>query len=191
VSKGAKIAIIVFVVFLILSAWKRKDIVAAVTGVIETSPVDLARADGVTIEIESLARTMESEESSTAARTAIGWATKNAAKKAGKSITDLVTKANDPKVNGKYSRQDVGGKWCATSKSPSRATLSLAADILAGKIPDPTKGATQWDAPKAQAALHAKNPAKFKSPEEVAQKRLAAGRKLVVIDGVPNTRFWA
>jgi hypothetical protein len=180
-----------FLCFLILSIWRRKDIMELASGIIETSPEALARTDGVTVEVESLARTMESEESGTAARTAIGWAVKNYAKKAKRSITDVVTKSSNPKANGKYSRQDVGGKYCASAKSPSRATLTLANAIISGTIADPTKGATQWDAPKAQAALHAKNPIKFKTPEVVAANRIAGGKRMVMVDGVPNTRFWA
>jgi hypothetical protein len=152
--KGIHYALIVVALLVVLSIWKRKDILSMATGIIDDPPEVLAKADGVSIEVESLARAMESEESSTVARTAIGWAVKNRAKRAGKSITQLVTTSKG-KSHGKYSRQDVaGGKYCATSKTPSRSTLQLAENIIAGKIPDPTKGAHQWDAPKAQAALN-------------------------------------
>ena len=184
--------IIVGAIIFILSIWKGKAGMSLISGIVDTSPEQLAKADGVPVEVESLARAMQSEESTEKARVAIGWAIKNMAHKQGLSITKLVTKAKDPKVNGKYSRQDVGpSKYCASFVSPSSDTLRLAAAIFSGATPDPTGGATQWDAPKAQAQLHARNPAKYKSPEDIATTRAAAGRTLVIVDGVPNTRFWA
>lgn len=189
--KGWHYAIIVAAIVVLLTVWKRKDILSMASGIIETPPEQLAKANGVSVEIESLARAMESEESTTLARTAIGLAVRNRAKRAGKSITQLVT-ASKGKANGKYSRQDVaGGKYCTTYKSPSRATLNLAEQIISGKIADITKGSHQWDAPKAQAALNKKDPVKYKTPEQVAANRIKEGRKLVMIEGIPNTRFWA
>lgn len=190
--KGWQYVLAVIAVLVVLSIWKRKDLLALATGIIDTPPEVLARADGVTVEVESLARTMQSEESGTLARTAIGLATVNRAKRAGKSITDLVTYSKNPKANGKYSDQKVsGGKYCATHKAPSRETLNLAANILSGKVKDITKGSHQWDAPKTQDKKHAENPQKWKSSSEVAAIRIKEGRKLVTIEGVPNTRFWA
>lgn len=189
--KSVHYLLVALAIIAVLSIWRRKDILSLASGIIDTRPEDLAKADGVSIEVESLARAMESEESGTLARTAIGWAVKNRARKVGKSITQLVTQSKGA-ANGKYSRQDVsGGKYCATSKTPSRATLALAESIINGKIPDPTKGSHQWDAPKAQDALHRKNPSKFKPSEQIAANRIKEGRKLVLIDGIPNTRFWA
>jgi hypothetical protein len=176
---------------LLLTVWKRKDLISMVSGVIDTPPEIIAKADGVPVEVESLARAMYSEESAKQARIAIGWAIKNYAKKQGKSITSVVT-ASKGTANGKYSKQDVkGGKYCTTFKSPDRATLQLASEIISGSIRDPTNGAIQWDAPKAQAALHAKDPVKFKSPETIAANRQREGRRLVMVADVPNTRFWA
>lgn len=190
--KGIHYAAIVAVIVIILTVWKRKDLIALATGIIATAPSELAKADGVSVEVESLARTMQSEDSGRAARIGIGWATKNMAKKKGQSITQLVTYSKNPAVNGKYSDQKVsGGKYCASHKSPSRETLDIAAAIIAGTIKDPTGGAIQWDAPKTQDALHKKDPAKFKPASEIANARIKAGRRPVQLDGVTTTRFWA
>lgn len=190
--RGLHYALIIGAIVIVLTIWKRKDILALATGIVAIAPAELAKADGVSIEVESLARTMQSEDSGIAARVAIGWAAKNMAKRKGQSITQLVTYSKNPAANGKYSDQRVsGGKYCATHKSPSRETLNLAASIIAGTIPDPTKGATQWDAPKTQDALHKKDPQKFKPSTEIAAARLKAGKRLVQLPDVPNTRFWA
>jgi hypothetical protein len=69
--------------------------------------------------------------------------------------------------------------------------LALAESIISGKLQDITKGSHQWDAPKAQDASHKKNPQKFKSSADIAAARMKEGRKLVMVEGVPNTRFWA
>lgn len=189
--KGIHYAAIVIAIVVLLSFWKRKDLIALATGIIATTPAELAKADGVSIEVESLARTMQSEDSSRAARIGIGWAAKNMAKKKGESITQLVTYSKNPKANGRYSDQKVdGGKYCATHKTPSKETLQLAASIIAGTIKDPTGGAIQWDAPKTQDALHKKDPAKYKPSAEIANSRIKAGRRLVQLDGVSTTRFW-
>lgn len=190
-NRETKVILVILALLFALSVWKRKDIMSAVSGVIKTKPEDVAREDGVPVEVESLARAMESEESGTAARTAVGWAIKNMAKKSGKTITRLVTASKNKDVDGFYSQQDKGPKYCSTYKSPSGATKQLAQAVHSGAIPDPTHGATQWDAPRAQDALHAKNPTKWKSSEDIKAKRQGEGKRMVMIDGVPNTRFWA
>jgi hypothetical protein len=186
-----KYAIIVAAILIVLTVWKRKAIMAIASGVIKTKPEDVARDDGVPVEIESLARAMESEESGNAARTAVGWAIKNKAKKSNKTITRLVTASKNKEIDGFYGQQDKGPKYCSTYKSPSGSTLQLAQAVYSGSVPDPTRGATQWDAPRAQDALHAKNPTKWKSSEDIKAKREGEGKRMVIIDGVPNTRFWA
>ena len=175
---------------------------AGKTGIVPGDPVELARAAGVPVDVYSLARCMETEEGGKAGRIAVGWATRNAAERQRTTITKLVTRAQykdkqgkliiDKAAAGKYSSQD-HHKWCGTKDAPTAATLELAKQIAATppKIPDPTGGATQWDAPELQAKLHAKNPKKWKSPAEVAAKRQAAGKRMVMVPGVPKTRFWA
>ncbi len=189
--------------------YMRRKIGAAVTaddragpdGIVPGKPEDLARAAGVPVDVYSLARVMESEESSQAGRVAVGWVTRNEARREKITITKLVTRAQYKDASGKlvkyasadgrYSTQDKH-KWCATTSPPTAATLAMAKQVAAEppKLPDPTKGATQWDAPELQDKLHAKDPAKYKTAAEIAAKRQAAGKKLVTVPGVAKTRFW-
>lgn len=181
--------------------YMRRKVAAAVTdddragpdGIVKGKPEDLARAAGVPVDVYSLARLMQTEEATRTGRIAVGWATRNAATRGKVTITKLVTRSNSKAAAGKYGRQDVGPKWAATTQAPTAETLELAKQIMAEppKIPDPTKGATQWDAPAAQDRLHKQNPAKWKPAAEIAKTREAAGKKLVTVAGVPNTRFWA
>jgi hypothetical protein len=185
----------------ILAFWKRKEVsqvVKAAVGIIDTPPSDLAAADGVDVEVESLARVGQSEESSTAGRTAVMWACKNMAAKRGLTITALVTNAKHkekhtdedgkvtygpnsitPDYHGLYT-MDLVGKYCSTWRTPTQETLQLAKDILAGNIDDPTEGATKWDAPGL-----------LSNADDIAARREQEGLRLVLIPGVDKTRFWA
>jgi hypothetical protein len=157
-------------------------------GIIPTLPVDLAASAGVDIDQYSLARAMQSEESSTDGRTAIGWAIKNHC--VDKSITSVVTaNPKNPACDGHYSKE-MPGKYCSTAHSPSSATLDLAASIISGEIPDLTGGATFWDGPAAQDAAHARDPEKY-TRDWAAQEqfRLNQGYSEVTIPGV-ETVFW-
>jgi hypothetical protein len=180
-----------------LALWARKLVGGSVTGgddrvdgsgVVPGDPEKLARAAGATLDEYALARCMESEESSEPARTAIGWTVRNAATRQSISIASLLLRGNTLS-KGKFGAQSTG-KWAATSKPPTSATLALAKKVMSKQVPDPTGGATQWDAPKAQAALHARDPGKYKTPEEIAQIRQAAGSVMVMVPGVLSTRFW-
>ena len=171
-------------------------------GKVPGKPEDLARLAGVPVDVYSLARCMEREEGTKAGRIAVGWATRNEARKEKISVTKLLTRSTiKDKTTGKVSATFGDGfygsqelhKWAATTNPPSAGSIELAKQILAEppKISDPTGGATQWDAPKAQDALHAKKPEKYKTAAEIAAKRQAAGKKLVMVPGVTSTRFWA
>ena len=182
---------------LALALWLRHKAGGSVTGgddrvgpggVVPGDPEQLARATGLTLEEYALARLMQSEESSEPARVAVGWATRNAASRQGVSIAELLLRGN-AMSKGKFGAQATG-KWAATSKPPTAATMILARKVLAKQVPDPTGGATQWDAPKAQAVLNKKDPKKYKTPEEIAAIRQAAGSEMVMVPGVTSTRFW-
>jgi hypothetical protein len=165
-------------------------------------PEDLARLAGVDVDVYSLARCMEREETSQAGRIAVGWVTRNEARREKISVTKLLTRSTvkDTKTgkvsvafgDGFYGSQELH-KWAATTNPPSAGSIELAKKILAEppKISDPTGGATQWDAPEAQDALHKKDPKKYKTSAEIATLRQAAGKKMVMVAGVPKTRFWA
>ena len=157
-------------------------------GIIPTLPADLAASAGVDIDQYSLARAMQSEESTAAGRTAIGWAIRNHA--GDRSITSVVTEnPKNPACDGHYS-SEMPGKYCSTAHTPSSGTLDLAASIISGEIADPTGGATFWDGPAAQDAAHARNPEKYtRDWAAQEQHRISQGYSEVHIDGV-ETVFW-
>jgi spore germination cell wall hydrolase CwlJ-like protein len=135
----------------------------------------------------ALARAIQSEEGtkSEAIRTAVGWAVVNMANKHGVSVTALV-KQN----SGNYSGQGAGANWyVSTAQEPSPANQALASLIIAGEIPDPTQGATNFDSPRAQRALLGRRPDYTRTPEEVADSRRASGLRLVLVAGTPEEEF--
>jgi hypothetical protein len=187
----------------LLLLWKGKDLKDVVMekltdGIIPESPESLAADAGVPIDTYSLARMMQSEESSLEARVAVGWAVKNHARIAGISITKLLTRARHKKSgavtiydsDGHYGTQScTPGRFASTFREPTGSTLQLAADVVSGARPDPTGGADQFDAPELQDRQAEKDPTK-KNAEQVAAARIAAGKEIVMVEGVPNTRFW-
>ena len=159
-------------------------------GIIPTLPVDLAASAGIDIDQYSLARAMQSEESSHDGRVAIGWAIRNHCANLSESITDVLTaNPKNPASDGHYSKE-MPGKYCTTAHSPTSTTLDLAASIISGEIPDPTGGATFWDGPAAQDAAHARDPEKY-TRDWAAQEqfRLNQGYSEVTIPWV-ETVFW-
>lgn len=154
-------------------------------GVIDTPPEELALADGVDIETESLARVGQSEESGEAGRTAVMWAAKNYAIKRGLTITQLVTSAKHivngehitEDYDGKYTR-DMVGKYCSTYQAPQASTLVLAKAIIDGVVPDPTFGAIHW---LSVTAWGGKTEESFLGPEQLQR---------IDVPGVFKTRFY-
>jgi hypothetical protein len=179
------------VVGFILLVWKRHfvssrgmSVIASVTGIgiVDETPEELASAQGVSVEVESLARVGQSEETGDGS-IACMWATKNQANRRGMSITALVTldhddDGNDNKYAGHYSRYH-HGRYCSTFKEPSGEMLTAAAAVISGSIPDPTGGAIHWDAPHGLLSDH-----------NVADRRMKDGLKEFWVDGVTKTRFW-
>ena len=183
----------------LLSLWRRKEPVTAmtelVTGIIKELPAEEAARKSVDIDCLSLARSMQSEESGEQARLAVGYAVKRHAARKGMSITKLVTfPSHFPEVNGHYSQQRYA-KYCSTFQTPTTHTLELAQSVQAGEADDPSQGAEQWDNPILQHALafaHPYDPEThhgYKTPDEIAADREAAGYKPVAVEGT-TTRFW-
>ena len=165
-------------------------------GVVEADPAGLAGAAGVPLEVYALASCMQSEESSTKGRLAVGLATLNAAKGDPKKIPRLLLHSVRKDGDGHFGTQ--AGRYADTRHPPTAKTLQLAAAIIEGRVADVTEGAVQWDAPKLQDANHAlylRDPVKYPehrwSAADVASQRIKARRRLVMVPGVPNTRFWA
>jgi hypothetical protein len=159
--------------------------VTRMIGVIDTPPAQLAQADGVDVEVESLARVGQSEEMGEAGRTAVMWAAKNYAAKREISITQLVTSAKHivngehivEDYDGKYTR-DIAGKFCSTYQQPDPSTLVLAAAILDGSVADPTSGAIHW---LSIPAWGSKTEGTFLGPEQLQR---------IEVPGVYKTRFY-
>jgi hypothetical protein len=197
------IYIIAIVILYCLWQWKfpPRAVVEMAKGIVQEDPESLAAKANVPIEQYSLARVGQSEEglSSDKAKIAVMWATLNHAQSTGQTITALVTKGNKSRsdyqeANGRYGRQGIH-PYCTTIADPKPHTIELAGKVLSGEIEDPTYGAEFWDNPIAQRALHLanpwseRNPGGYRSPEEIAERRMSKGLALVNIPGV-TTRFW-
>lgn len=128
---------------------------STVTGNVGCDPAAMAKDAGVSLDVYTLARYIQSEvgNGSVGDRVAVGQAAVNRVKYVEKhgSITRLLLyrqgNARHPNY-GKYGpihgttngKTDISkhsyGRWAATSRDPSVADLRIAADILSGKIPD-------------------------------------------------------
>ena len=154
-------------------------------GVVDSTPEELAQLDNVPVDVESLARVGQSEESSESGRTAVMWACKNYAAREGISITKLVTRAKHivngdhivEEYDGKYTR-DLAGKYCSTYQSPDPSTLLLARSIYDGVVSDPTSGAIHW---LSIPAWGSKTEESFLGPEQLQR---------IEVPGVFKTRFY-
>src|SRR5271157_3594054 len=165
-------------------------------GVVEADPAGLAYAADVPLDVYALASCMQSEESTNKGRLAVGLAAFNAAKKSHRSISKLMLFSKRKDGNGHFGTQ--AGRYADTRHPPTAKTLQFAAAILEGQVADITEGAIQWDAPKLQDANHLlflRDPQKYPehrfSAADIAAQRKAAGRRMVMVPGVTDTRFWA
>lgn len=165
-------------------------------GVVEADPKGLASVSGYPLDVYAMASCMQSEEKTDKGRLAVGLAIWNAVKKNRKKIPGLLLFSKRKDGNGHFGRQ--AGRYAATSIPPTARTLQLAMAVIDGRVEDITKGAVQWDAPKTQDANHQlflKNPEQYPeyrfSSKDIEQKRKEAGRRMVMVPGVNETRFWA
>jgi hypothetical protein len=156
-----------------------------------TAPALLAAAAGASLAEYALARCIASEAGTlpAAGRAGVAWAVRNYAKRVGKGVAELLL--GPEKLFGS---QNAGkGRYAATSQAPYTADLELARGVLGGAVPDPTRGAIQWDSPAAQRALLARKAAGYrKTPEDVAATRRKEGKEVVYLAGVDaeKLRFW-
>lgn len=162
---------------------------ANVNGLVEAEPFRLAEQRGVSLDVYALARMIVSEagEKNRAAGIACAWAAVNHAIARGESISTVLLRGKGSS-EGRFGGQNLG-KYASTKQVPSDATISIAKDVLNHSIPDPTKGARQWDAPAAQNAMLGKVAGYTKSADDVAATRLKTN-DLVMVPGVPSIRFW-
>lgn len=175
-----------------------------ITGIVGELPaVEAARLE-IPIDVLCLARAMTSEEggSGETARIAVGHAIRNHASNIGVSIQTLTTRTSKktdgtracPEADGKFSQQRFA-KYCSTFHAATSNDVDLAFGIINGLIRDPTGGAALFDNPLLQDTLalaHPYNPDTkkgYKTSEEIAAKRWAAGYVPISIEGT-STRFW-
>ena len=160
-------------------------------GIVEADPAGLAYASGAPLDQYALASSMQSEEKTDKGRLAVGRAIWNAVQQDRRKIVGKLL------PHGYFSTQQ-SGQYAATHRPPTAKTLGLAAAIIEGRVPDMVHGAVQWDAPETQDRLHQlylqdpkKHPHYKHSSAEIAQKRKKAGAHVIVVPGVPDTRFWS
>jgi hypothetical protein len=175
-----------------------------ISGIVDELPAVEAARKGIPLEVLCLARAMQSEEgmSSETARIAVGHCVKNHAARLGLSIQTLTTRTskrkdgsrNCPEADGHFSRQEFA-KYCSTFTAPSDRNVQLSGGIINGLSDDPTLGAELFDNPTLQdylAKIRPYNEAThkgYKTADQVAAKRVAAGFTAVNIEGT-STRFW-
>ena len=162
---------------------------------VDARPSGLARAAGADLDTYALASCMESEEPTRAGKVAVGWAVLNYCRRHRCSPSRLLLRSSlrgrRQPSDGHFASQEAPGKWASTARPPTAATLMLAAQLRAGELPDPTGGATSWDAPALQDELHARDPLTYpKDSRQVAADRVAAGGRAVRVPGASSTRFW-
>lgn len=144
----------------------------------------------IPINVVALAGAIASESSGpTLAQIGIGWAIRNYAAREGKSILAAVA------PDGRFAAQGLPGhSYVSTRLPPTKHTIQIAEAILASppRIKDPTRGAIQFDSPRTQRALLAQGRVS-RTPEQVAAKRRAAGRREIHLPGISpdELRFWA
>ena len=194
--KWGVIALVAIPISIAWIFWKRRWIMANVTGSITESPEELAADAGIDVDAYSLSRVGESEETGEGS-IACMWATKNEANRNNVSITRLVTRARMKDDSGQYVVANGDGhygtqkhRYCSTDHDPSQSMMDNAVAIMEGRIPDPTNGAHHWDAPALQDLEHERDPDNHPSSEEIARRREASGWHMVLVDGVTKTRYW-
>lgn len=172
------------------------------SGIIDELPADEAARKNVNVDVLSLARAMQSEESGIVPRAAVGYCVKRHAARIGISITKLVTTTSKkpdgsimcPEARGHYSRQSYA-KYCSTFQAPTADTLEQAQRVIDGSEQDPSQGAELWDNPTLQTALAIAHPFDpdthkgYHTADEIAQEREARGYSPVAVEGT-STRFW-
>ena len=175
-----------------------------ISGIVDELPADEAKRKNIPLEVLCMARAMRSEEgiSSEAARIAVGHVIQNHARRLGLSIETLATRTSKrpdgsrrcPEADGRFSRQSFA-KYCTTFNAPNDRDVALAGGIINGLSDDPTGGAEMFDNPTLQNILAKAQPFNadthkgYKTADEIAATRTAAGYVAVTIDGT-TTRFW-
>lgn len=85
------------------------------------------------------------------------------------------------------------GRFASTRQAPTITDIEMAEAVRSGRVDNPSPGADQWDSPSAQNILLARGEDGYTlDADELAQRRLAAGKEPVTLPGIdPNyLRLW-
>ncbi len=137
-------------------------------------------------DIEALGRMIASEtypNDPLLAKQGVAWAARNEAARVGKTVASLLMPGGIPGTQS--------GRYASTASPSTNVTESIAFDVLSGKVPDPTGGAIQFDAPETQDKLYAAGKVRLDA-NGVAASRESDGKEVSLT--VPGTRssirFW-
>jgi hypothetical protein len=170
-------------------------------GVVPDSPATLAASAALDIDTYALARMLSSENGNDPAiyKVAIGWAAVNRA--GGRGIAEVLLSGHGD-TYGHFARQNAryrtgaldadgepatahAGKYASTALDPREDDVAIGKAILAGEIPDPTGGATNFFSPRVQDAGYAAGkPGYTKDAQEVDAAWTAGGLVRVELDGI-------
>jgi hypothetical protein len=159
-------------------------------GWVTGNPATLASQAGAGLDVYALARLIASEVGGLPelARIAVAYAALNEARRRKTTVSKLLMGSA-----GRFSAQNVGGKFASTAQPPTTGDLETARRVFAALVSDPTGGATRWDSPAAQRALLKRGASRYtKTPEQVAASRRGEGFEVVYLAGIDpeKLRFW-
>ncbi len=165
-----------------------------ITGVVPGDPAALATQAGASVDEYALARNIASEHgnSSAAVQALLAHATVNEAAKEGRSVSQLLLRANYGPHAGRFGtqkdidpaspRKGASDRYASTALDPYDGHLAVARGVLEGSIPDLTGGAVQYD-----------DRSGLSDPDALAAKREAEGKERVSgLDDIigPDFELW-
>jgi hypothetical protein len=133
-------------------------------GIVDEDPERLAASAGLDVDTYALARLISSEEgnSSPLEKLAVGWAAWNAhgpdiaaALTAGKGDADEHFKEQGYSYTSAPGKTSKAAAYASTARDPHEDDVKLAQGIVAGTLPDPTGGATNFFRPGLEDKLFA------------------------------------
>lgn len=159
-------------------------------GFVLDKPADLAKQAGLDIETYTLARFLGSEYSSGnfTEKAGIAWAIRNRARQRGWTLLRLATETTKYGNRGLYGSQE-HGRFASTSRDPTGRDAYVAAQVLAGAVPDPTGGSDKFFDPQAQTALHKTKPELYRSVADLIAKWQGEGSEIVRVSGTDSSKL--
>ncbi len=168
---------------------------------VAADPAALAKGAGMEANAYALARVIPSEAGGLprADQVGVAWVVINEARRLGRSVLDLVTRAR-VKVDGErvdgagagyFGKQgdSVGGyRYVSTAQDSNETSREIATACMTGDIDDPTGGAVNFDAPGAYGVQEGTD---ADGADEFAANRTKEGKEEVDVPGSSGrVRFW-